>query len=70
MLYFWTKECEICINDIKYDRKAVSNAAKKFASTVNKLPSTLTRGAWRNIDDALLPMHKLRLETMITVRPA
>ena len=39
----------------------------RFASTVSKLPAILLRGAWRGLDEAMLPMHKLRLESMITV---
>jgi dynein heavy chain len=51
MLYFWTKECEIGISEIKYDRKALYGALKRYSIHTSKLSSVLTRGAWRTIEE-------------------
>jgi hypothetical protein len=67
MLYFWTKECEIGISEIKYDRKALYGALKRYSIHTSKLSSVLTRGAWRTIEEPMLPVHKSRLELMIAV---
>ena len=67
MLYHWTRECDLGIAEIKYDRKALQVTLKKYSSTVSKLSTALTRGQWRNLDDPMLPIHKNRLECMITV---
>ena len=67
LLYYWTKEGEQAVTDIKYDRKAIHNTIRRFGATVGKLPTCLVRGAWRNRDDQLQPVHRLRLENMITV---
>ncbi|XP_053397319.1 dynein axonemal heavy chain 5-like isoform X6 [Mercenaria mercenaria] len=66
MLYHWTKECDLGIAEIKFDRKALQGALKKYISTVSKLPTVLVRGQWRNLEDPMLPIHKNRLECMIT----
>jgi dynein heavy chain len=67
MLYFWTKECEIGISEIKYDRKALYGALKRYSIHTSKLSSVLMRGAWRTIEEPMLPVHKSRLELMIAV---
>ncbi|KAL4232681.1 hypothetical protein ACF0H5_007369 [Mactra antiquata] len=66
MLYHWTREVDLGIAEIKYDRKALQASLKKYISTVSKLPTILTRGQWRNLEDPMLPIHKNRLECMIT----
>ncbi|XP_041355189.1 dynein gamma chain, flagellar outer arm-like isoform X3 [Gigantopelta aegis] len=66
MLFFWTRECEVGITEVKYDRKALQMTLRKHITTTNKLSSVLTKGAWKTIDDPMLPMHKNRLECMIT----
>ncbi|XP_052089132.1 uncharacterized protein LOC127725852 isoform X10 [Mytilus californianus] len=65
MLYFWTKECEIGISEIKYDRKALHGALKRYSIHTSKLTSVLMRGAWRTIEEPMLPVHKSRLECMV-----
>lgn len=66
--YFWTKEAELSIYDIKNDRKAVNIASKKFIQTLTKLFTALTKSKWSSSDKPILYHHKLRLETMVTVR--
>ena len=67
MLYHWTRECDQGIGEIRYDRKALQGTLKKYIATVGKLPVVLSRGAWRTLEDPMLPVHKNRLECMITV---
>ena len=67
LLYLWTRECEIGVSDLKYDRKALSNTAKKFGMAVSKLPTVLARSSWRNVDEPFGTIHRLRIESMITV---
>ena len=67
LLYLWTRECELGISDLKYERKALSNTAKKFGVAVSKLPTVLARGAWKSSDESMMPVHRLRIENMITV---
>ena len=67
LLYYWTRECEYAVADIKNDRKALQNLSKKFSAVMTRLPTILYRGAWKTIDAPMLPVHKLRLENMITV---
>jgi hypothetical protein len=55
------------ITEIKFDRKALQGTLKKYIGTVSKLPTVLSRGQWRNLEDPMLPLHKNRLECMITV---
>ncbi|XP_060567478.1 dynein axonemal heavy chain 5-like [Ruditapes philippinarum] len=66
LLYHWTKECDMGITEIKFDRKALQGTLKKYIGTVSKLPTVLSRGQWRNLEDPMLPLHKNRLECMIT----
>jgi len=68
MLYHWTRECDLGIAEIKYDRKALQGTLKKYVSTVSKLSSVLARGQWKSAEEPMLPLHKNRLECMITVR--
>lgn len=67
LLYLWTRECELGISDLKYERKALGNTAKKFGVAVSKLPTVLARGAWKSSDESMMPVHRLRIENMITV---
>ncbi|XP_055954878.1 dynein axonemal heavy chain 8 [Patella vulgata] len=67
MLYHWTKECEQGISDIKYDRKALQGTLRKYVTHTSKLSTVLSRGAWKTIDEVMLPVHKGRLECMVSV---
>ena len=67
MLFYWTRECETGIAEVKYDRKALQMTLRKHITTTNKLSSVLAKGAWKTIEDPMLPLHKNRLECMITV---
>ncbi|XP_064629693.1 uncharacterized protein LOC135488785 isoform X2 [Lineus longissimus] len=66
LLYYWTRECEIACSDIKYDRKALQNLSKKFAAAMTKLPQGLIKGYFKGTDESMLPVHKIRLEHLIT----
>ncbi|KAK6187606.1 hypothetical protein SNE40_005595 [Patella caerulea] len=66
MLYHWTKECEQGIGDIKYDRKALQGTLRKYVTHTSKLSTVLSRGAWKTIDEVMLPVHKGRLECMVS----
>ena len=67
LLYFWTRECEQGTNELKYDRKALYGTSKRFGNTIGKLPSLLLRGSFRSVDEPMLPIHKVRIENMVTV---
>ncbi|GFN75495.1 dynein beta chain, ciliary [Plakobranchus ocellatus] len=66
MLYHWSAECEAAIAEIKYDRKALQGGLRKYNMASGKLITVLLRGTWRSSDEHMLPMHKVRLEAMIT----
>ncbi|OWF37572.1 Dynein heavy chain 5, axonemal [Mizuhopecten yessoensis] len=66
MLYYWTRECDQGIAEIKYDRKALQGTLKKYIASGSKLQTVLSRGAWRTIEEPMLPLHKARLECMIS----
>lgn len=68
MIMYWTRECEQGVYDLRFDRKAMFNTSKRFGGAIGRLPTVLAKGAWKNIDEPMLPVHKTRLETMITVR--
>ena len=67
MLYHWTRECDLGIAEIKYERKALQGTLKKYIGTVSKLGTLLARGQWRTMEEPMLPVHKNRIECMITV---
>ena len=67
LLYHWTRECEQSIAELKYDRKAMHTCGKKYGAFIAKMSVVLGKGSWKTIDEAMLPAHKLRLESMITV---
>ncbi|XP_055889445.1 dynein axonemal heavy chain 8-like isoform X4 [Biomphalaria glabrata] len=66
MLYHWTAECELAIADIKYDRKALQLALRKYTMATSKLATVLQRGSWRLPDKSMKTKHRVRLEAMIT----
>ena len=67
LLMYWTKECELGILEIRNDRKAISNAAKKFGTTMSRLSTALTRGTWKTLDEHMTPLQRLRLESLVAV---
>ncbi len=67
LLQYWTKECEQGIAELKKERKALTNLSRKFANVMNKLPSLLTRTSFRGSDEVVRPVHRLRLESLMTV---
>ncbi|XP_035829673.1 dynein heavy chain 5, axonemal isoform X2 [Aplysia californica] len=66
LLYHWSAECEAAIAEIKYDRKALHGAVRKYSMATGKLVTVLLRGMWRSSDEPMLPMHRVRIEAMIT----
>ena len=67
LLYHWSAECEAAISEIKYDRKALQGGVRKYGLATGKLVNVLMRGMWRSSDEPMLPMHRVRIEAMITV---
>ncbi|XP_022081686.1 dynein gamma chain, flagellar outer arm-like [Acanthaster planci] len=65
LLMYWTKECELGIMEIRNDRKAIANTAKKFGTTMGRLSAALTRGTWKTLDEGMTPLQRLRLESLI-----
>ncbi|XP_076466964.1 uncharacterized protein LOC143298129 [Babylonia areolata] len=66
MLFHWTRECEQGIGEVRYDRKALQALLKKYTTNTGRLSSVMVRGVWRTLDEPMLPVHKARLECMIT----
>ncbi|XP_074662754.1 uncharacterized protein LOC141915202 [Tubulanus polymorphus] len=66
MLFYWTKECEVGVQEIKYDRKALHNLGKKFSTNMGKLNSVLSRGYAKTAEEPFTAVHRLRLENLIT----
>ena len=67
LLMAWTKECELGIAEIRNDRKAIPNTSKKFSTTMGRLSTILSKGSWKNVDEHVTPLQRLRLESMIAV---
>ncbi|XP_077977225.1 dynein axonemal heavy chain 8-like isoform X3 [Glandiceps talaboti] len=65
LMSYWTRECELGIAEIKYERKALSNSAKKFLTVVNRVSSVMGRGMWKGMDEPVTSVHKLRLESLL-----
>ncbi|XP_041462850.1 dynein heavy chain 8, axonemal-like [Lytechinus variegatus] len=62
---YWTKECELGIMEIRNDRKAIPNTAKKFVTTMSRLTQVLTKGTWKATEEHVTPLHRWRLESMV-----
>ena len=67
ILYYWTKECEQGIAELRYDRKALHATSKRFGTNCARIPTVVARGSWKTIDEPMLPVHKLRLEGVMSV---
>lgn len=67
MLYYWTKECEQGIADIRYDRRALQSTLRKYGVTMSKLCMVLAKGGWKAMDDNNVMIQRIRLESMISV---
>ncbi|CAG5121564.1 unnamed protein product, partial [Candidula unifasciata] len=65
MLYHWTSECETAISEIKNERKSLQGALRKYNMATSRLVTVLLRGVWKNSEEPVLPIHRLRLEAMI-----
>ncbi|XP_077973667.1 uncharacterized protein LOC120348568 isoform X2 [Styela clava] len=65
LLYLWTRECEAGIAELKWERKAMQNASKKFSVMISRLPTVINRTTWKGGDEAMLPVHRARLENLI-----
>ncbi|XP_071818739.1 dynein axonemal heavy chain 5-like isoform X4 [Apostichopus japonicus] len=69
LMMYWTKECELGILELRNERRALPNASKKFISTVSKMTSVLTKGNWKNLEESVTPLQRLRLENMVAQCP-
>lgn len=65
-IYLWTKEAELSILEAKNERKAISSGSKKFSQHGARLLGLLGKSKWPNSDNSILPIHKLRIEAMVT----
>ncbi|CAF3476774.1 unnamed protein product [Rotaria socialis] len=67
LLYGWTREVEQGIIECRNDRKGLNTASKRFTSLIQKIPSTLSRLQWKTPAQPVLPIHKLRLEGLLSL---
>lgn len=68
--YFWTKECEKAIQDIRIDRKAFTMLSKRFLGLINRLTQLLTRGTAKSCSSPLTDVQRIRLQCIIAVSAA
>jgi hypothetical protein len=54
--------------ECKNDRRGLPTASKRFATLVQKIPTSLSRLQWKTPSQPVLPIHKLRLEGLLAVR--
>lgn len=65
--YYWTKECERAVVDIRNDRKSLASLMKKFTGLVNRLSHMLSRGVYRPMSVVLSNTQKNRVESILGV---
>ena len=65
LMYIWTKESESGINEIRLDRKALANAAKKYSTYISRLSSILSKCSIKTAKNNVL--QRLRIESMLGV---
>ncbi|RDD45872.1 Dynein heavy chain 5, axonemal [Trichoplax sp. H2] len=63
--YYWTKECEQGITEIRTERKSLSNTSRRFWSFLSKTTVTISRVNWKHVDEPVTNVHRLRLETLL-----
>jgi hypothetical protein len=51
----------------KNDRRGLQIASKRFGTLVQKIPTSLSRLQWKSPSQPVLPVHKLRLEGVLSV---
>jgi dynein heavy chain len=68
LLCLWTRECEQGIVELRYDRKALHQAGKRFGAVCARLAAASAKGSFRNMESAVMShLHRLRLEGMVAV---
>ena len=67
MTFIWTRDAENAIIEAKNERKAVYFNSKKFSQYVAKIQMIIYKSKWTTSDKPLLPVHKKRLESMLSV---
>lgn len=67
LLYIWTKECEVGISELRYERRAIQNTKARFQAIIAKVPTALTRNTFRNLEEQMTVVHRGRLENLYTV---
>ena len=65
--YYWTKEVERAVCEIRNDRKSMTLLTKKFTGLVNRLSHMLSRGVYRPMNVHLNNTQKLRVESILGV---
>ena len=51
---------------MKNERKAISVGSKKFSQHISRLLGLLTKNKWPGSDNSILPIHRIRIEAMLT----
>ena len=62
LMYYWTRECERAVNDIRIDRKSCANLSKKLSIMNNRLAQALVRGVWKVTQSSLTNLQKQKLQ--------
>jgi hypothetical protein len=55
------------MNDSKTDRRGLHAASRRFITSIQKLPTVLSRAHWKTPSQPVLLIHKLRLEGVLAV---
>lgn len=64
LLYYWTKECEQSISDVRIDRKSLTNFAKKISNMANRFSQILIRGSSKSSGIHVSNVQQIRMESI------
>lgn len=67
-VFNWTREAEASISELKNERKSISIGSKKYSQIGTKILTLASKQKLSNSDKQILPIHRQRLEIMLTVR--
>lgn len=67
LLYYWTKECEQSISDVRIDRKSLTNFAKKISNMANRFSQILIRGSSKSSGIHVSNVQQIRMESITGV---
>lgn len=65
--YYWTKEVERAVSEIRNDRKSMGALTKRFTGLINRFSHMLSRGVYRPMSIHLDNTQKLRVEGILGV---